>query len=130
MRLKKYGRRLIYLSIFVAILPLISVAIAYGMAYDLHCTINEAGASGCMIQGIDVSNYLYTMFVSGWYVYYTAPVGAAGILLGLMVWVVGRFMQHRLEKKPRRPTPPWPGPQSGQRPPASPQNFTAGPGQF
>jgi hypothetical protein len=72
------------LIVLFALSPLISALISGAIASALGCTVNEGGASGCILMGRDIGETLTVMFVLGWLEFVTLPLG----LVGLVVWVV------------------------------------------
>jgi hypothetical protein len=85
------------LIVLVAGAPLISAAIAGGIASALGCSVNEGGASGCIFMGTDVSESLLVMFVLGWLALVTLPFGAIAFVIWLVVACVVTWRQRRRE---------------------------------
>jgi hypothetical protein len=84
------GRLLLgYLIIVVLVCsPLLSVAIASGVAWSAGCTVHEASTSPCLIAGIDVGGTLYDMAVMGWLIFATMPLGAVAVAGWTVAWAV------------------------------------------
>ena len=74
----------------VATAPVISVAIASGIASANGCKLNEADAHPCVLLGIDWGEILYGMFVMAWLAIATIPLGA----LALMLWIVTAIVMY------------------------------------
>ena len=73
----KSKKRLVlsFYSLLFTLLPIGLVATSSYGASLIGCEINESGASNCLILGIDLGNFLYAMFVSGWLGIITFPIG-------------------------------------------------------
>ena len=69
-----------------AVLPFGAVALASALASAWSCTVSEAGSSPCLVGGRDAGPLLADLFVSGWWMLVTLPLG--GILL--LVWYLLR----------------------------------------
>ncbi len=72
----------------VATAPVMSVAIASGIASANGCKLNEADAHPCVLQGIDWGAILYGMFVMAWFAIATVPLGALAVLLWIATAIV------------------------------------------
>jgi hypothetical protein len=51
--------------------------------------LNEGSTSTCLVFGADVGGLLYTLFVAGWYIFLTLPLGIVALAawaVALMVW--------------------------------------------
>ncbi|EKF19003.1 hypothetical protein [Nitratireductor pacificus] len=70
--------------VLLASLPIISVLIATLIAGSTDCTLNEGNIHPCVVAGVDLGGMLNTMFVLGWLMLMTIPLGVAG----LAVWTV------------------------------------------
>ena len=88
---------LVIFSVIFAVLPIISIAIAYGIASLNDCRVNEAGANPCMVFGMNVGDALYSMNVLGWFALFTIPIGVVGLIIGVF-WTLFVFTRKRLEK--------------------------------
>ena len=76
------------LIVVFAIMPLV-IAIAAGMfGASMGCRVDEAGFYPCPVLGQDVGAALGLMFVSGWFVFFTLPLGAIAAMVWLAVAVV------------------------------------------
>lgn len=89
--MKGWGFFLILIGIIIAAGPLASALIAESIAIAHGCQINEGGVYPCEIGGKDRGPLLGAMFVAGWFMFYTIPVGAVIIALGFILFVIGLF---------------------------------------
>ena len=74
----------------VALAPLLSVFIAGGIASATGCTVDEGSSHPCVIAGTDWGETLYTMFVMGWFMFLTIPLGAIASMAWLITLIVHR----------------------------------------
>lgn len=74
-----------------ALSPLISVLIASGIANAAGCQLDEGGAHPCLIGGTDWGDALLTMFVLGWLMLATLPLGALAFIGWLATLVLHRM---------------------------------------
>ncbi len=83
--MRRAGGWLVWLGVFVALAPLISLAVAYAIAGLAGCPLNEGSVSRCAIFGAEMGKTLYQMSVAGWYMFFSMPLGLvlgfAGALL-------------------------------------------------
>lgn len=79
------------LILLVMFAPVLSVLFASALAAAGGCTLNEAGTSSCVLFGADIGGLLNRLFVSGWYVLLTLPVG----VLALLAWTVALIVSRR-----------------------------------
>jgi hypothetical protein len=79
---------LLVLILLVALAPVISVAVAGMIADAVGCTLNEGNIHPCLLNGEDIGGMLYTMFVLGWFMLATLPLGAAALAILLLVLVI------------------------------------------
>ena len=90
----------IYLRVFgigalLALAPVISVAMAGGIASLNGCPLTEANITPCVVLGVDLGGVLYGMGVMGWMMLLTLPAGAvAGI--GWVVVLLGHLLWHNM----------------------------------
>lgn len=61
--------------------PLIAALSAGAIANSLGCELNEGGASPCLIGGTDIGEALSFLFVSGWFMFFTIPLGIGAVLI-------------------------------------------------
>lgn len=74
--------------------PLLGVLIASAVANANGCRLDEAGTYPCVVAGQDVGGLLGSLFVLGWLMLLTIPVGAVLGLVGGGLWLVW-WMQRR-----------------------------------
>lgn len=72
---------------FLGVLPLLIALLAGVIADRAKCDLNEGSVSPCIIAGRDFGALLYSMFVGGWFVFFTMPA-ALGLTLiyGMYLW--------------------------------------------
>lgn len=73
---------------FFAIAPLLGAIAAGEFGTSMGCRVDEAGFHPCAVLGYDVGTILGVMFVGGWFVFFTLPLGAVAALVWLAVAVV------------------------------------------
>ncbi len=76
--------------IAVAAAPVMSVAVASGIASANGCKLNEADAHPCVLLGFDWGGVLYGMFVMAWFAIATVPLGG----LALILWIVTAIVMY------------------------------------
>jgi nitrate reductase NapE component len=81
-----------------ALWPVATVALSSWLAQANGCMLDEGNVHPCMIGGSDWGPALYTMFVLGWFMLATVPIGAFALAAWLLVIVV-----HYLVWRRRRP---------------------------
>lgn len=86
---------LLVMILLVALAPVISVAIAGFIAEANGCVLNEGGIHPCLVSGEDVGGSLYTMFVLGWFMLATLPLGTVALAVLLLVLVVHLLWRRR-----------------------------------
>lgn len=90
---------LLVVIILFAFAPLISVLISSWIASANDCVLNEGGVNPCVIGGIDYGETLTTMFVAGWFMFFTFPAGVAALLLWFIVLIFG-WVLRRSKRNP------------------------------
>ncbi len=88
---------IVFLILFVAFLPVVSVAIAGGIANANGCQLDEGSVHPCIVNGQDVGETLYTMGVMGWLMLVTIPIGLGVVVLYLII-VVGYYIVRRVAR--------------------------------
>ena len=78
------------LLVAFTLMPLGGVMAAGGLADLWGCTVDEGGATPCLVAGRDMGDFLVELFVSGWFMLLTMPVGAVLLLMWLVVRLRGR----------------------------------------
>ncbi len=71
------------LIIVFAMWPLVAAIAAGSIGASMGCRVDEAGFYPCPILGYDAGTLLGVMFVSGWFVFLTVPLGAIAALIWL-----------------------------------------------
>ncbi|MGZ9810302.1 hypothetical protein ACXN5S_07530 [Pseudoroseicyclus sp. H15] len=77
--------------VLIGLAPIASVALASLLADRAGCELHEGYANACIIAGKDRGDMLYTMFVAGWLMLMTIPLGFIGLVLlavsgGVALW--------------------------------------------
>jgi hypothetical protein len=84
----------VFLILFVACLPLASVAIAGEIASANGCQLDEGSVHPCIVNGRDIGETLYTMGVMGWLMLATIPLGL-GLALAYVILVAAFYLVRR-----------------------------------
>lgn len=63
------------LILFLAFLPVLSVAAAGAIANANGCDLDEGSVHPCLVNGVDMGETLYSMGVMGWFMLATLPLG-------------------------------------------------------
>jgi hypothetical protein len=79
----------VFIILFIAFLPLISVAIAGSIANANGCQLDEGSVHPCIVNGTDMGETLYSMGVMGWFMLATIPLGLGAVVVHLLL--VGAF---------------------------------------
>ena|ERR1017187_4597701 len=79
----------------IALAPVGSVILSSWIANAHGCQLDEGGTHPCVIGGTDYGTTLNTMFVLGWLMLLTLPVGALGALVWVLVLVIHRARWRR-----------------------------------
>lgn len=80
--------------VLFTVAPILSVCVAEGIALACGCQVDEGSDHPCIIYGVDIGPLLGSMFVCGWFMLITIPVGVAS-LLGFTLIVVIREMRSK-----------------------------------
>ena len=88
---------LLVLIVVIAALPLIGALTAAAIGSAAGCRVDEAGSYPCLVMGSDIGEMLSIMFVMGWLMFVTIPIG--GLLL--LIWVVALIV-HLVRARTRR----------------------------
>jgi len=84
---KIYGLALVVIVLLSA-LPLIGALIAEWLAQSNGCALNEGSTNPCIIMGADWGEALYTLFVLGWLMLATMPLGMVAIMVMIVVLII------------------------------------------
>lgn len=90
----RYPLLLILGSGVLAVLPMLAVLVAIAVAHLGNCQLNEGMVNACQIGPWEVGNLLTSLFVAGWGIFFTLPLGFLGLMLG-GVWAIAVLMQER-----------------------------------
>lgn len=82
---------LLVVIVVFALWPVATVALSSWLAETNGCMLNEGDVNPCLIGGADWGGALYTMFVLGWFMLATVPLGAGALLVWLVVLVIHRL---------------------------------------
>ena len=74
-----------------ALLPILSILFTIVAAALFGCSVNEAEPHACPTPLGDWGELLYFLGVFGWLVFISIPVGVAGVLLGLALYIFARL---------------------------------------
>lgn len=91
----KLVRSLLALAILICLLPIGSVMLASWLAESHGCVLNEGNPNPCLIGGVDWADTLYAMFVSGWFMLATVPIGAVLVVSWIVVEIVNLVKRRR-----------------------------------
>lgn len=75
------------LSVVIAVSPIILVWLVKLIATLNGCSLNEELAQSCIVAGVDIGGFLYSLLLSGWYLFITFPVGAV-LFFGSLIWLL------------------------------------------
>lgn len=81
----------------VALSPMLSVAIAGGIATLGGCTLHEGNVNPCVFFGVDFGGLLYGLGVMGWFMLLTLPIGALAAA-GWVVVLIGHIVRHSFRR--------------------------------
>ncbi len=84
---KVYFLALVLIVLFAAA-PLIGVVIASWLAEANGCMLNEGSVNPCFIFGMDWGGALYTLFVLGWFMLATLPLGGGALIVFVIVFII------------------------------------------
>jgi hypothetical protein len=84
----------------VAVLPLLALMLSGVLAVITGCSINEGTVNTCQLGPVDIGSLLYTLFVSGWLIFISFPLGALGCGIGVLVLVV-QLVSNRQQNRDR-----------------------------
>jgi hypothetical protein len=76
--------------------PLIVALVAGGAGNALGCTVNEGGASRCILMGHDIGEILADMFAAGWLMFVILPAAGIAFLVWLAAAIVAMVRRRQL----------------------------------
>ncbi|WP_404400906.1 hypothetical protein [Pelagibacterium halotolerans] len=85
--------------LFFALAPAGSAYIAARIAEANGCALNEGDVHPCPIGGTDWGPMIYGMFVMGWFMLVTLPMGFLAILTWLGALILHLFQYSRRKRK-------------------------------
>ena len=90
--MKKSAVIFVYLALLLfTTAPILSVTAASAIAHSCGARLDEGDVHPCILWGHDIGPLLYDMFVSGWFMLITIPVGAIAILAFTVILLFARF---------------------------------------
>lgn len=84
-----------------AFAPVLCVLIASFIAETNGCALNEGSINTCMVGGADLGSLLYTLFVLGWFMLATIPLGGAAFFVWLASLIIHRIAWVQMQKGKR-----------------------------
>jgi hypothetical protein len=75
--------------------PLLSVALASGIASWNGCELHDGFRNPCIVNGADIGGTLYSMGVLGWFMLATIPLGIIAFLVWTTAWLVLLALKRR-----------------------------------
>ena len=84
---KVYGLALVVI-VLLAALPLIGALTAGWLAGANGCALNEGSTNPCIIMGADWGGALYTLFVLGWLMLATMPLGMGAVMVMIVILII------------------------------------------
>lgn len=87
-----------FASLIFAVLPLIGMLAAGGLAGIGGCELNEGDVNSCILLGLDIGGPLYFLFVAGWFVFFTMPAGVLAAIVSLVVYIVTKILIWRQKR--------------------------------
>ena len=77
--------------ILYTVAPILCVILASLIATATGSQLNEGSANPCIVFGVDIGGFLYSLFVMGWLMLVTIPTGIIGIIaLSITLMIVKR----------------------------------------
>jgi hypothetical protein len=98
------------LILLLAAAPLIGVMVAGAVAEANGCVLHEGFVNSCLVEGVERGDMLYTLFVLGWLMLATIPLGALALCVWLLALIVHRVLWGRRNPVSGDQSPPAPGP--------------------
>jgi purine-cytosine permease-like protein len=96
---KLYATAFVVIVLF-ALAPLISVAVSSWIAEANGCVLNEADSHPCPVWGVDLGGLLVIMFVMGWFMLATIPLGGGALIVWLVLVLIHYLAWRRRQKAP------------------------------
>jgi hypothetical protein len=89
-RRSSLGLKIAGIAFLVSSAPLAFSLLASLAGAVFDCSVNEAGASPCLVGGADIGGALATMFLAGWYSVVILPIAGPILILGIVLAVIER----------------------------------------
>ncbi|MGH8669493.1 MAG: hypothetical protein ACREUH_09685 [Burkholderiales bacterium] len=83
------------ISIIAAVFPVVPAALAAWVAKANKCALHEGFINPCVMFGVDIGGLLYAMGVSMWLLFLSVPVGALGLLAGIVWFIIACFRKEQ-----------------------------------
>jgi hypothetical protein len=93
-----YGLAGLLIVLFAAA-PLIGVMLASWTAEANGCVLHEGFVNPCVVGGVDRGQLLYSLFVLGWLMLASIPLGAGALCVWLLALIVHRVLWGRASKE-------------------------------
>jgi hypothetical protein len=87
--MKRMSIGILIVSFLVALVPVISLVLAVFLSTILNCSLNEGSVSACPTIFGDIGELLHAMRVFGSFLFYTAPIGLGGVMVGVIAFILG-----------------------------------------
>lgn len=91
----KYLSRICLAGVIVGISPALSVVISSMIANANECVLHEGYTNPCIIAGNDIGGLLGAMFIFGWFMLVSIPLGALSIIIWLVAFILKQFFDWR-----------------------------------
>jgi len=93
--MKKSTILIVYLALVLfTAAPVLSVMAASTVAHAYGVRLDEGGVHPCIVLGHDIGPLLYDMFVAGWFMLVTIPVGVISIFGFTLTLIYARFRRN------------------------------------
>ncbi len=90
------GIRIVAVALLVTLAPIALAVLASLIGEAAGCSVNESGASPCMIAGIDAGGALNTLFTAGWLGVLVLPFSSLAIIAGMGIAIFDFANRKRL----------------------------------
>jgi hypothetical protein len=85
--------------LLLTLLPVISVVVASTIAGVNGCALDEGGMHACLVAGQDLGELLYTLFVLGWLMLASLPLGGIAVIVWLVILIIHHTAWARTNRK-------------------------------
>ncbi|MEO8205287.1 MAG: hypothetical protein ABI615_03845 [Chthoniobacterales bacterium] len=87
--------------------PVVSVCLAFFMAWLGNATVDEGSMHPCIIAGHDYGETVYTLFVLGWFGMWTIPTGVLAFIFytggAVIEWLISKAVKRRRARLAENP---------------------------